>query len=124
MTWNILVVDDSPQVRADVRSALEERGVEVTEAENGSEGLWRAKDGHFDVVITDVHMPMMDGLKLIKELRADPAYGETPIFVMTTDASEIRAEEGTRAGATAWAVKPLDPDFLWKGIQKALSASS
>jgi two-component system chemotaxis response regulator CheY len=121
MGWSVLLVDDSSTVRSQVRGVLEERGVTVTEAENGSEGLWRTREQQFDLIVVDVHMPVMDGLTMIQEVRKLPSYEKTPIFVLTTDASTIRAERGKQAGATAWTLKPVKPDLLWKGIERALT---
>lgn len=120
MTWSILVVDDSAVARSQLRIAFEAKGARVTEAENGREGLWRARAEAFDLVFTDVHMPVMDGLQMIQELRKQPEYAATPIFVLTSDAATSRASEGKKAGANAWVVKPISPDLLWKAVEKAL----
>jgi two-component system, chemotaxis family, chemotaxis protein CheY len=120
MTWSILVVDDSAVARSQLRSAFEAKGARVTEAQNGREGLWRARAQLFDLVFTDVHMPVMDGLQMIQELRKQPEYAATPIFVLTSDAAATRASEGKKAGANAWVIKPISPDLLWKAVEKAL----
>jgi two-component system, chemotaxis family, chemotaxis protein CheY len=120
MSWSILVVDDSFAVRTQLRVPLEAKGARVLEAENGSEGLWRARENNIDLIIVDVHMPIMDGLRMIQELRKLPAYLNTPIFVLTSDAASTRVEEGRKAGASAWILKPVRPDALWKAIEKAL----
>jgi two-component system, chemotaxis family, chemotaxis protein CheY len=121
--WSILVVDDSHFVRSQLRSALEAHGARVTEAQNGSEGLWRAREQAFDLIVVDIHMPVMDGLRMIQEVRKLPEHGRTPIFVLTTDAATTRAEQGKNAGATAWLLKPVNLDLLWSGIQKVLTSS-
>lgn len=120
MTWSILVVDDSAAARSQLRLAFEAKGARVIEAENGREGLWRARADRVDLIFSDVHMPVMDGLQMIQELRKLPAYATTPIFVLTSDAAAIRADEGKRAGANAWVVKPANLDMLWKAVEKAL----
>jgi two-component system chemotaxis response regulator CheY len=120
MNWSILVVDDSAAARAQLRIAFEAKGARVVEAENGREGLWRAQAEAFDLVFSDVHMPVMDGLQMIQELRKRPGYSATPIFVLTSDAAATRASEGKRAGANAWIVKPVNPELLWKAVEKAL----
>jgi two-component system chemotaxis response regulator CheY len=120
MTWSILVVDDSAVARSQLRIAFEAKGARVTEAENGREGLWRARAESFDLVFTDVHMPVMDGLQMIQELRKQPEYAATPIFVLTSDAAATRASEGKKAGANAWVVKPISSELLWKAVEKAL----
>jgi len=120
MTWSILIVDDSSLIRSQLRTALEAKGVRVFEAENGSEGLWRARENVVSLVVTDVHMPVMDGIRMVEELRKIPGYATTPVFILTSDAALSRADEGKRAGASAWILKPVKIDFLWKAIEKAL----
>jgi two-component system chemotaxis response regulator CheY len=120
MTWSILIVDDSSLIRSQLRNALEAKGAQVVEATNGSEALWRARENLVDLVVADVHMPVMDGIKMVEELRKLPEYATTPIFILTSDAATTRAEEGRKAGATAWILKPVKTDLLWKAIEKAL----
>lgn len=120
MSWCILIVDDSALVRSQLRTALEAKGARVVEAENGNEALWRARENAIDLVIADIHMPVMDGIRLVEELRKRPEHAGTPIFILTSDAATTRAEEGKRAGANAWILKPVKPDLLWKAIEKAL----
>jgi two-component system, chemotaxis family, chemotaxis protein CheY len=120
MSWCILIVDDSALVRSQLRTALEAKGARVVEAENGYEALWRARENSIDLVIADIHMPVMDGIRLVEELRKRPEHATTPIFILTSDAATSRAEEGKRAGANAWILKPVKPDLLWKAIEKAL----
>lgn len=120
MAWSILIVDDSSLVRSQLRAGLEAKGARVVEAENGSEGLWRARENVVDLVVADIHMPVMDGIRMVEELRKLPEYATTPIFILTSDAAAQRAEEGKRAGANAWILKPVKPDLLWKAIEKAL----
>ena len=119
----ILVVDDSATVRRQTRDALEQGGFEVEEAGEGIEGLWRARQARFDLVMVDVHMPKMDGIAMIRELRGLPGYKSTPVFVLTTDSSLDRAEEGKQAGATAWMVKPPNYEVLVRGIKKMLDST-
>src|SRR5260221_2672276 len=120
MTWSILVADDCQALRSQVRTLLESKGVHVLEAENGNEGLWRERENNLDLVIFDIHMPVMDGLRMIEELRKLPQYAATPIFVLTSDTAGARVEEGKQAGANAWLLKPVKPESLWKAIEKAL----
>jgi two-component system chemotaxis response regulator CheY len=120
MTWSILIVDDSSLVRSQLRAALEAKGARIVEAENGSEGLWRARENLVDLVVADIHMPVMDGIRMVEELRKLPEYATTPIFILTSDAATTRAEEGKKAGANAWILKPVKTDLLWKAIEKAL----
>lgn len=120
MSWQILVVDDSATTRSLLRDAFEAKGARVIEAENGREGLWRARAEQVDLIICDVHMPVMDGLQMIQELRKVPQYATTPVFVLTSDATVTRAAEGKRAGADAWVVKPINTQSLWKAVERAL----
>jgi len=120
MSWSILVVDDSAASRSQLRAAFEAKGARVIEAENGREGLWRARAESIDMIFSDIHMPVMDGLQMIQELRKQPQYATTPIFVMTSDAAGTRAAEGKKAGANAWLIKPVNPELLWKAVEKAL----
>lgn len=120
MAWSILIVDDSSLVRSQLRNTLEAKGARVIEAENGREGLWRARENAVDLVIADIHMPLMDGIRMVEELRRLPEYATTPIFILTSDAATQRAEEGKRAGANAWILKPVKSELLWKAIEKAL----
>lgn len=120
MSWTILIADDSFWVRSQLRSALEARGARVVEAENGREGLWKARETRVDLILVDIHMPVMDGLLMIQELRKLPEYAATPIFVLTSDAASSRADEGKKAGANAWVIKPVQSELLWKAIEKAL----
>jgi two-component system chemotaxis response regulator CheY len=124
VNWSILIVDDSAVARAQLRTAFEAKGARIVEAENGREGLWRAQAEAFDLVLSDVHMPVMDGLQMVQELRKLPGYAATPIFVLTSDAAATRASEGKKAGANAWIVKPVNPELLWKAVEKALFGKS
>jgi len=118
--WSILLVDDSSSARGQLRAAFEAKGARVIEAENGQEGLWRAREDQVDLIFSDVHMPVMDGLRMIQELRKMPRYAATPIFIYTSDASVTRVAEGKKAGANAWITKPIAPELLWKAVEKAL----
>jgi two-component system, chemotaxis family, chemotaxis protein CheY len=120
MPWSILVVDDSETSRAPLRATLLAKGARVIEAENGKQGLLRARTEAVDLIFSDIHMPVMDGLQMIRELRMLREHERTPVFVLTSDASGIRAAEGKAAGATGWIVKPVNPELLWKVVEKAL----
>ncbi len=124
MSWLILVVDDSVTTRSLLRSAFEAKGARVIEAENGREGLWRARAERVDLIVCDIHMPVMDGLEMIQELRKLAEYDKTPVFVLTSDATVSRAAEGKKAGADAWVVKPVNPASLWKAVEKALAGKA
>ena len=108
----ILAVDDSPSMRDMVHMALTSAGFEVMQATDGDEALALARTSAFDLILSDVNMPRMDGIALIRALRAEEAYRHTPILMLTTDASTERKREGKEAGATGWIVKPFDPAQL------------
>ncbi|RKZ89485.1 MAG: response regulator [Gammaproteobacteria bacterium] len=116
----ILAVDDSASMRQMVAFTLKGAGHTVTEAADGQQALTIAKMQAFDLVLTDVNMPVMDGLTLTRELRALPAYRFTPILVLTTEAGTEKKQEGRAAGATGWLVKPFNPDQLLATVRKVL----
>jgi len=116
----ILVVDDSASMRQMVAFTLKGATHEVVEAADGVEALASAKRGSFDLVITDVNMPNMDGITLTKELRALPNYRFTPILTLTTESSAEKKMAGKQAGATGWLVKPFNPDQLLATAKKVL----
>lgn len=117
----ILAVDDSASMRQMVSFTLKGAGHEVHEASDGTEALKVASaQSGFDLVISDINMPNMDGIALIKELRALPAFKFTPILMLTTESSADKKGEGKAAGATGWIVKPFNPDQLLATIGKVV----
>ncbi len=116
----ILAVDDSPSMREMIRIALSEAGFAVTEVADGQLALDIARKSNFDLVLSDVHMPNMDGISLIRALRSEPAYRHTPILMLTTESSPERKREGKQAGATGWIVKPFDPKQLIATMKRVL----
>jgi two-component system, chemotaxis family, chemotaxis protein CheY len=116
----ILAVDDSPSMRDMVRIALTGAGFEVEQASDGREALEIARKAPFDLVLSDVNMPVMDGIELIRALRAESAYRHTPILMLTTESSIERKREGKEAGATGWIVKPFDPAQLVATMHRVL----
>ncbi len=117
---NILAVDDSASMRSMVAFTLRGAGHDVTEAENGQLALDAAKSGGFQLVLADVNMPVMDGISLVRELRALPQYGGVPILILTTESHAEKKQEGKAAGATGWLVKPFDPDQLLATVNRVL----
>ncbi len=115
-----LIVDDSISIRQMVSFTLREGGFTVVEANNGQEGLERLDQGKFDVIITDLNMPIMDGITFIRELRGRPASKYTPVLMLTTESQDTRKQEGRAAGATGWIVKPFNPEKLLNVIAKVL----
>ncbi len=117
----ILAVDDSASMRQMVSFTLKGAGHDVIDASDGVEALAAAKlNADVDLVISDINMPNMDGIALIKELRALGAYKFTPILMLTTESGTDKKMEGKQAGATGWIVKPFNPDQLLATIAKVL----
>ena len=117
---NILAVDDSASMRQMVAFTLKGAGHNVVGAEDGKHALDTARTQSFDLVLTDVNMPVMDGLTLTRELRQLPAYRFTPILVLTTEAGPEKKQQGRAAGATGWLVKPFNPEQLLATVKKVL----
>ena len=117
---SILAVDDSSSMRQMVSFTLKSDGHEVTEAEDGKIALDLAKSANFDLVLTDVNMPNMDGITLISELRKLPGFKGTPLLMLTTESAGDKKQAGKNAGATGWIVKPFHPDQLLAVIKRAL----
>ncbi|MDH4252765.1 MAG: response regulator [Nitrospira sp.] len=118
-----LVVDDSRTMRQMVAFTLTNAGFTVIEAEDGKDAVRKVEAGtKLDIVVTDLNMPEMDGITLIKELRRLTAYKFTPILMLTTESAQEKKKEGKEAGATGWIVKPFNPDVLLKTIAKVLPA--
>jgi two-component system chemotaxis response regulator CheY len=122
MTKTILSVDDSASVRQMVKLTLTGAGYQVIQANDGSEGLAKAKTSQVDMVMTDLNMPVMNGLALIKELRQLPAYKGVPILFLTTESDAQLKAEAKAAGATGWITKPFQQDQLIAVIKKVLGA--
>ncbi|MBP2230915.1 two-component system chemotaxis response regulator CheY [Azospirillum agricola] len=122
MTKSILAVDDSASMRQMVKLTLSSAGYQVVEAADGREALTKAKSGTFHLVLTDLNMPNMDGLALIRELRALPAYRGVPIVFLTTESDTGKKAEAKTAGATAWIVKPFQQDQLLGVVRKIVGA--
>jgi two-component system, chemotaxis family, chemotaxis protein CheY len=117
---SILTVDDSASLRQMVAFTLKNAGYDVLEADNGLSAMDVAKDHEINLVITDVNMPKMGGIELIRELRALPSFKFTPILMLTTESGDSKKQEGKAAGATGWIVKPFKPESLLAVIKKVL----
>ena len=114
----ILAVDDSVSMRQMVSFTLKGAGFDVIEAEDGQAALNAVKGKKIDLVLTDVNMPVMDGIALIKALRGLPDYKFTPILMLTTESQESKKQEGKQAGASGWIVKPFQPAQLVDIVKK------
>jgi two-component system chemotaxis response regulator CheY len=118
----ILIVDDSNMLRDMVKYALNEGGYpDVVEAVDGVDGLAKAKATQFDLIVSDINMPNMNGFELIAELRKLPVYASTPILTLTTEKTDDMKAKGKEVGATGWIVKPFVPEQLLKAVGIVLS---
>jgi two-component system chemotaxis response regulator CheY len=122
MAKKILIVDDSSSVRTVARMALREKGYEVVEAGNGEEALQVLQGDRCHLVISDVNMPVMDGIALLKQIKANPNYKFTPVIMLTTESGEDKKQEGRAAGAKAWITKPFQPQVLLDAVSKLVMA--
>lgn len=116
----ILAVDDSASMRQMVSFTLRGAGFNVVEAGDGQQALEKARQTVFDLVLSDVNMPVMDGIDLVKNLRVLPEYKFTPILMLTTESAGDKKMEGKSAGATGWLIKPFNPEQLLATIRKVL----
>jgi len=116
----ILIVDDAATMRQMVGFTLRQGGFEVVEAENGQDALNKLAGMKVDLIITDLNMPVMDGITLIQNVRKQPAMKNKPILMLTTEGLAAKKEQGKAAGATGWIVKPFDPDKLLQTLAKVL----
>lgn len=114
----VLAIDDSSSVRQMVGFTLRNAGYEVTEAVDGKDGTARSGAEKFDLVITDLNMPNMDGIQTITALRKMSAYAFTPILMLTTESQPEKKDAGRKAGATGWIVKPFNSDQLVAVVRK------
>lgn len=120
MSSQVLIVDDSRTIRELLSSVLENAGFRVTSANDGKAGLEAATSNSYDLVITDVNMPEMNGIDLLKSLRKIPQYSFKPILILTTEFSDEMKMKGKNAGATGWMVKPFDPEKMIDVIKRIL----
>ncbi len=118
MRKRILTVDDSKTMRDMVSFTLKSAGFDVVEAEDGAKALDLLAATAVDAIITDINMPNMDGVTLVKRLRAQPKFKATPILILTTEGSDDKKAQGRNAGATGWIVKPFAPEKLLQVLNK------
>lgn len=116
----IMTADDSASVRQMVGFTLKAQGYEVIEASDGKDALLKLGKQKVDMLITDLNMPNLDGIGLIKGARALPACKFIPIIMLTTESQESKKQEGKAAGATGWIVKPFNPEQLLAVVRKVL----
>ena len=120
MSKRIMTVDDSASIRQMVSFTLKEAGYEAVEAVDGKDALAKLNGTPINMIITDLNMPNLDGIGLIKGVRANPSYKFIPIVMLTTESQESKKMEGKQAGATGWIVKPFKPEQLLAVIKKVI----
>jgi two-component system chemotaxis response regulator CheY len=115
----VLTVDDSRTILAMLHHTLSNAGFEVLQAEDGQQGLDVLAREKVDIVITDINMPVMDGIQFIKQIRSG-GHSSLPILILTTETSQDKRDQGRAAGGTGWIVKPFDPEKLIQVIHKVV----
>jgi len=120
MSKNILIVDDSESIREVVSFTLENEGYNVLVGDDGTDAMKFLDGRQIDLVITDLHMPQMNGIELIKNIRAMDSYKRIPILFLTTESQAAKKMEAKEAGATGWIVKPFVPAKLIAALKKVL----
>jgi two-component system chemotaxis response regulator CheY len=121
MKKNILIIDDSESIREVIASGLEMSGYNVIKGVNGEDGLRSLNENkNVDLIITDLNMPVMDGITFLKEVRKDPQYRYLPIIILTTESQEVKKQEAKNAGATGWIIKPFSKEKLVTVIKKVI----
>jgi two-component system chemotaxis response regulator CheY len=114
----VLTIDDSRTILAMLHHTLSNAGFEVLQAEDGQKGLEVLKAEKVDVVITDINMPVMDGIEFVRQVRATGQYNALPILFLTVETRQDKRDEGRAAGGTGWIVKPFDPEKLISVIHR------
>lgn len=118
MAKTIMIVDDSSSMRMVVTIALKGAGYNVLEGRDGQDALAKLNGQKVHLIISDVNMPVMDGISFVKAVKQLPAYKFTPIIMLTTESEESKKREGQAAGAKAWVIKPFKPEQLLGAVQK------
>lgn len=120
--YRCLIVEDSPMMRQLLVFALSRvKHITVTEADDGVDGLKKLATGKFDIVLTDINMPIMDGLKLVKRIRSDEAHKDVPIIIITTEGSQEDRQRAMALGATAYITKPIQAPQVIAKVKELLS---
>jgi two-component system chemotaxis response regulator CheY len=118
MAKTILVVDDSASIRQVVSISLKGAGYDVIEAVDGKDALTKLNGQKIHLIVSDVNMPNLDGIGLVKAVKLNPQYKFTPIMMLTTESGDTKKMEGKAAGAKAWLVKPFQPPTLLAAVAK------
>jgi len=121
MNKTILIIDDSESIREVVASGLESAGYQVIKGIHGEDGLKCLREhGAVDLVITDLNMPVMDGIGFLKEVRQLPEHRYLPVLILTTESQESKKQEARQAGATGWIIKPFSNEKLVTVVKKVI----
>jgi len=120
MARKIMTVDDSATVRQMLSFTLQDAGYEVVEAVDGQDAMQKLSNGAVEMLITDLNMPKMDGIELIRNVRKSPGSRFIPIIMLTTESQETKKQEGKAAGASGWIVKPFKPEQLLAVVKMVL----
>jgi two-component system chemotaxis response regulator CheY len=118
MSRMAFVVDDSTSMRQMVAFNLQSAGFQMIEGADGKDALGKVAGKSVNLVVTDLNMPVMDGITLIREPRKQPSFKFTPILMLTTESQDSKKQEGRSAEATGWLVKPFNPDQLLQVVAK------
>src|ERR1700710_724037 len=116
----VLTVDDSRTILAMLHHTLSNAGFEVLQAEDGKQGLDMLATEKVDVIITDINMPVMDGIEFIRQVRATGSHNSLPILILTTETSQDKRDQGRAAGGTGWIVTPFAPEKLISVIHRVV----
>jgi two-component system chemotaxis response regulator CheY len=120
MSKCVMTVDDFAGIRHMVSATLKKAGYEVVEAEDGRDALSKLELTPVHMVITDLNMPNLDGMGLVKGMRANAAYKYIPIIMLTTESRDLKKQEGKNTGVTGWLIKPFKPEQLLAVVRKVL----
>lgn len=120
MAKTVLIVDDSASIRQVVGIALKGAGYDVIEATDGQNALNKLTGQRVHLIISDVNMPVMDGITFLKQVKARPEYKFTPVIMLTTESAEAKKAQGQAAGAKAWVVKPFQPQQMLAAVAKLI----
>lgn len=118
MAKKILIIDDSSSLRSVVNTALSSAGYTVVEACDGKDALSKLNGDKYNLIISDVNMPNMDGISFVKAMKQNASYKFTPVIMLTTESQEGKMQEGKDAGVKAWVVKPFKPDMMLDAVAK------
>lgn len=119
--YSCLVVEDSPMMRQLLVFALARlKNLRVTEADDGVDGLRKLASARYDIILTDINMPIMDGLKLVKRVRSDPSHKDTPIVIITTEGANEDRQRALQLGANAYITKPIQAPQVIATVKELL----